>query len=218
MFLARLLLFFILIDATVVASHFFLGERIHFFDLDREGNLASLVAGVKLWGIGTIVLLVAIIFFRLKKSRLLIGVWVVASLGFFWIGLDDMMGIHERIGFVLNNVFERGGFYGESFNWLLYYSPFIAAGIIVIGMLFLYIWKESRLPAIFAGIGLIVWIFSLGFELIGRWILTSSEPAVFLYHSTLVAEEAFEMVGADFFLIGIVLYFIYTAREHIVLR
>ncbi len=216
MFKIWILLF--ITDAVVVAGHFLLGERIHFFDLDREGNLASLVAGVKLWILGTGAFVLGLIFLRLKEKPFTAWIWLLSAIGFFWIGLDDMMGIHERIGFVLNNLFERGGFYGESFNWLLYYSPAAALGALVIGALLFDLWKKSRLSAMLCGTGLFLWVASLSLELAGRWILTAPQINVFLYRGILIMEEAFEMVGADVFLIGIFSYLASVVRTHIVLR
>ncbi len=117
-----LLSFLVAFDTSVVVAHFFLSERIHFFDLDREGNLSSLVAGVKLWVLAAITFALAFLFHFLRRagkiriSGLKPILWGIAGGGFFWIGLDDMMGVHERIGFVLNNILHTGGFYGESSN------------------------------------------------------------------------------------------------------
>ena len=92
-------------DLALILFHFFLRKKLGFFDLDKEGNMGSLYAGIKLWGGATVALISAYILRQLKTSRLKQMLFLLLALGLAYIGLDDMMAIHERLGFVLNNIF-----------------------------------------------------------------------------------------------------------------
>ncbi len=219
-----LLSFLVALDTSVVLAHIFFGERIHFFDLDREGNLASLVAGVKLWVLAASTFAVAFLFHFLRRAekirihRLKPIIWGIAGSGFFWIGLDDMMGIHERFGFVLNNALHTGGFYGESFNWLMYYSPAIVFALAVFVFVLRDLWQDARSSALIGAGGLFLWISSLGSELFGRHLLLQAYIDVPFYHRVSFFEEAFEMLGADLLLLAIATCVIVHVRRYVVLR
>ena len=116
--------------------------------------------------------------------------------GLLYIGLDDMFVLHERIGFVLNNWFGTGGFYGESFNWLFYFAPFMCCALYFFYRIIMLLWHESRTAAIWmlAGVGL--WLAAIGTEIIGRSMIVSQTVNVPIYHALIVLEELLEFVGA----------------------
>lgn len=189
---------FFLGDLLIILAHIFWRDEIGFFDIDKEGNLASLYTGGKLWIVATLAMLQSAIIIRLHTSRKIIAAWILFALGIAYIGLDDMMGIHERIGFVLNNRLGTGGFYGESFNWLLYFSPFIVVALLVFGVLIHALFKQHRRAALWLLAGALLWVGSIGVELIGRDMILAATVNVPRYHLLIILEEALELFGATF--------------------
>lgn len=183
-------------DTIIILAHIFLRDKIGFFDIDKEGNLASLFSGAKLWFVATLAFIHALILSRLNISRRIVVPWILFALGMLYIGLDDMMGIHERIGFVLNNRLGMGGFKGESFNWLLYFSPFIVTALVVFGAIIIHIYKTYRRAVWLLIAGVLLWIGSIGTEIYGRQLIVQPNTPVPLYHKLIVAEEALELIGA----------------------
>ena len=192
----RMLPFLLLCDILVILAHVFLRDRLGFFDLDKEGNLVSLYSGAKLWVVATLVFVNAFILTRTRAPRTTRIAWILAGLGIAYIGLDDMMGVHERIGFVLNNALGTGGFYGESFNWLLYFSPFIVAALLVFGVLIRALWRDNRRAAWWFIAGTLMWAGSIGAELLGRYMILQPAVNVIRYHRLIIIEEALELMGA----------------------
>lgn len=196
-------LFFI--DAAVIILHFLLKQKLGFFDLDKEGNLASLYSGFKLWFAATIIFLYAWLQHVRGRARRDVFVWGALGAGILYIGLDDMMALHERCGFVLNNIFGTGGFHGESFNWLFYFSPFIVAALVIFARAIFILWNEARGSAVWLCVGIALWCASIISEFIGRKMILSVNINVPVYHSLIVIEEGLEMFGATCITIAFIL-------------
>lgn len=202
-------------DLALILFHFFLRQKLGFFDLDKEGNFGSLYAGIKLWSGATVALLCAWILGQLKTARLKQILFLFLALGLAYIGLDDMMAIHERLGFVLNNIFGLGGFYGESFNWLIFYAPFMILGLLVFFGLTRELWRDCREAAWWFLAGIILLAGSLGVEFLGRELLLQIKINVPLYYLLIVAEEGLEMFGASCLVFAIFNYFKKLFINHI---
>lgn len=196
----RPLWIFLFSDIVVFVSHFLLGSKLGFFHLEKEGNLGSFQAGIKFWLAAIAACLSAWILSRVEstKSRWIIILLVCAGIGLAYIGLDDMMAIHERAGFVINNLLGKGGFYGESFNWLLYFSPFVILALAIFARLLLWFRKKhSPVFCLFLA-GVILCVFSLGAEWLGGKMIVGPDLNVTRYRQLILLEEAFEMVGGSF--------------------
>ncbi len=191
-----MILIFLLGDLLVILAHIFWRDEIGFFDIDKEGNLTSLYTGAKLWIVATLALLHGAIITRLHVPRRIIAAWLLFALGLAYIGLDDMMGIHERIGFVLNNILGAGGFHGESFNWLFYFAPAMLAALVVFGIIITTLWRDNRRAAGMLLGGVILWMGSLDIEFWGRALITRPTIPVSFYHKLIIAEEGLELLGA----------------------
>ena len=210
--------FLILCDILVIFAHIFWRDEIGFFDIDKEGNLASLYTGAKLWIVATLAILQSAIIVRLHASRRIIAAWILFALGLAYIGLDDMMGIHERVGFVLNNRLGTGGFHGESFNWLFYFAPAMLAALIVFGVIIKTLWRNNRRAAWLLLGGIVLWIGSLGIELWGRALITQPTIPVSFYHKLIVLEEALELLGATLIAVALWHTLYKTIRTHVEIK
>lgn len=183
-------------NILVVAGHILWSDNIGFFNLDKEMNLASAWTGLQLLGAGFVFGLYG----HLRRNRL----WQILCLGFLFLGFDEIMFFHERISFFLNKYLSLTGYYGESFNWLIYFSPFIIAAILVLFRVSQNLFRQGSRYFRFFTSGVIFFIISLSLELAGAKILLTQnfDPNHGIYFTALIMEEFSEMLGSSMFLIA----------------
>lgn len=197
---------FLVCDSLVVLAHFLLKNKYGFFELDGEQNLNSTYSGLKLMLIATLAVIQFLIAWRIKEKKFKIIIWGLAALSFIYLGLDEMVALHERVGFVMNNLTGLTGFKGASFNWVIYYSPLIILALVVYARLLFMLWQEEKTAFIFTLIGAGLLVMALAAELIGGKIVYPAGVLTrdfHLYFIFIIIEEAFELLGATFFLAGV---------------
>ncbi|MEK7648630.1 MAG: hypothetical protein AAB400_01795 [Patescibacteria group bacterium] len=187
-------------DIFVILAHIYLRGWLGFFDLDKEGSLKALFSGFQLLASGMGAGCIAYLALRLRASRFVVSLWAVCSALFGYLALDDMMMIHERVGFVLNNLTRLHGTY-ESFNWLLYFSPFIVLGAIAFVLVVRSLSGISVRAHILAWIGLAGFVVTLLTEAGGKMLLSAG--LISIYHQSIILEEASLLFGETFFLIAL---------------
>ncbi len=164
--------------------------------------------------------LTAIIIGLLQKnatSRLPYFSWLVAGSFFIWIGIDDAMEIHEKLGSAIDNLI-----YGDtegnslSYSWHSYIAPFY----VVFGIYLTYhFWRVMHPHSLFRYVftGFSCWIVSQGIDFIegmddAELIYSCIEEALLIEetylipHTLKVVEETIEMVGTTFLWVGFLYY------------
>lgn len=185
------------LDVAVLAFHYFFGASLGFFHIEKEQNLASVYSGLLLVGTGVSGFSMwAMLRHHARRSETL--VWLLLGLGMLFMGVDEMAVIHERLGFVLNNQTGLGGYQGESFNWVIYYTPAIIAFVFVAWGVLRILFRDTRSYGWYASTGIAILFLALGLEVWGGKLL-----AFPIYQTVLVLEEFFEMLGETFFLTAI---------------
>lgn len=203
------------VDMALLLLHIFLRKKLGFFDLDSEGNLVSLISGMKLWLAATASWIVAwVLMARCRPWKESWG-FILLGMGLAYIGIDDMMGVHERIGFVLNNIFGTGGFYGESFNWLFYFAPFMVLALAVFCWCVLLVWQRHRTTAYWFLSGVALWVLGIGTEWYGRSLILEKVVNVPFYHALIIVEEGLELFGATAITIALVQYAAHALRTYV---
>ncbi|MDO8582000.1 MAG: hypothetical protein Q7S16_03930 [bacterium] len=192
----RLLCILLAVDIALALAHLFLRKKLGFFDLDKEGSLKATYAGLQLLLTGGAAALLA----YCVRTRARKFLWAFVSAGFFYLGLDDMMAIHERVGFVLNRWVGMTGYWGESFNWIIYFAPVFLVGALILFAAVRIAWKEERSIGVLFAWGLFLFLMSLVLEELGKKFLATT-----FYQSFVVAEELSQLIGGSCFLAGIVL-------------
>ncbi len=212
----EILILFVLLafDVLVVYFHFRYGANIDFFNIDKEQSLNAIVSSTQFLLIGIFATLNAIIIYVLKSSWRRFVPWFLLGVGCMYFAIDDAFAIHEQIGIILNKIFHVGGFWGESFNWLIYFAPFLLIGAYIVYFVFRDIWKTSKIKALCIMVGLCFFIIALGLEYYEGRILVSASPPK-LYHVLLLYEEFFELLGTTFMLVGIFSYVSKQVQHHI---
>lgn len=207
-----------LFDILTILAHIFLRKSLGFFDLDKEGNLSSFYAGIKLWIGATGAFLYAWYLQRSKSSRALVWAWIAFAMMLAYLGIDDMMVIHERLGFVINNRLRINGYYGESFNWLIYFSPLAFLGVVVLYIVARNLWCSYRTPALLIGIGASIMVLSLLVEAYSGYLLTNLSFSIHYYYFLIIMEESFEMIGTSCVVGGILYAMHRIAKDKLILK
>lgn len=193
-------------DGLVVTAHYLLKNKYGFFDLDGEGNLNSAYSGLKLLFIGGLVLFQFLILQKTKdrlKKRL---IWLLTAASFIYLGIDEMMAIHERTGFVFNNLLGVSNSAGASFNWIIYFSPLIALALLVYAGFIIYSWQKNSTVGIWLLAGTLLLIAGLGVEALSGQIIYPRGLVTHnfsLYFRFIIIEEVVELLGASCFLAGV---------------
>lgn len=212
----RFLFILLLGDLVVLALHYFFSGSLGFFNIEKERSVNTVYGGLQALWSGVFSFAVAWLLIRadsppnaVSKNYAIakkIGRWSwrrLCWLGggalFTYLALDDMMEIHERVGFVLNRRVGLTGYWGESFNWIIYFAPFLAAGLLVFAYLVREMWREDRRAGFFATVGLALILASLALEGVGGQLLGSP-----LYRPALLLEESIELIAISFLLAGLV--------------
>lgn len=209
----RLLLGLIAIELVLTAIHmagvtleFQLGRPIrvfHYADMDEEGNVPAWFSTIQLF----IVALVAGLMARRARGdamafRPYILVW---ALGFLFLSMDEMVGIHETVSFVVAREF--GGlphFKGGHGYWIPLYIA-VVLGVVLVGArrgfaFYRLFPRESRV--ITAGI-LVFLGGAVGLEAVSYYMTDRGQTL--LYGLQVGAEEFLEMLGVSLILYGTLL-------------
>ncbi len=215
------LFFLLLLDALVVLAHFLLKNKYGFFDLDGEGNLNSLFSGFQLFFIAAITGGQFLILQKIGERGLKKWLWLLVGLSFTYLGLDEIMAIHERAGFVFNNLSGLTGWPGASFNWIIYFSPLIILVLILYFRLFFSIWQKNKKAAALILTGIILMIGSLLAESIGGQVIypRGLQTGNFhLYWNSIIIEETIELMSVSFFLAGVFIAVKKSFNQHFEIR
>ncbi len=205
----------IVLDVLVVYFHLHYGSRIEIFNIDKERSFNAIVSSTQFLFIGIFGSLHAILLYALKSSWRRIIPWALLGVGCIYFAVDDSFEIHERLGVMLNKVFSLGGYFGESFNWLIYFAPFLLLGAYMLYFVSREIWKTSKINALCIALGLCFFIAALGLEYYEGIILVTGSQPMKLYHRLLLFEEFFELIGVSFILTGIISYVSKQMRKHV---
>lgn len=184
-------------DFAVIALHYFFADSLGFFNIEKERSLSTVYGGLKALWSGVFAFAFAWLVAQ-KRARARRALWIAGGALFTYFALDDMMEIHERVGFVLNRRVGLSGYWGESFNWIIYFAPFLIVGLVIIFYLVREIWRADRTAGAWSAAGLALLCASLALEGVGGQLLGST-----FYRATLLLEEAFELIAMSFLLAGL---------------
>ncbi|MBI4239804.1 hypothetical protein HY620_02370 [Candidatus Uhrbacteria bacterium] len=190
------LVILLFVDILLVGAHIFFRSQLGFFDLDKEQSLKAVFSGFQLMGSGFLAFFLWFLFKKGAVPAIWQLVWLSLGLMFFYLAMDDMVMLHERIGFVVNHWTGMQGAF-ESFNWLLYFSPLIVLGFLVFIASVRSLFHIHAFSGWLSAAGLTLFTGTLFFEYIGGQLLKMGVLAA--YPTFIILEESFLLLGESLF-------------------
>jgi hypothetical protein len=168
--------------------------------IDEEGNIPAWYSASLL--LVSSLLLAAIAAVHRHQRRGHVAHWLILSLVFLFLSLDETAQLHERSIVPLRDAFGATGF--------LYYAWIVPAAVCVLALGLGYLRFLSRLPARTARLFLLAAGVYLG-GAIGIEAISANHASLlgekdFVYHLIVSAEELFEMTGVVLFIYALLEY------------
>lgn len=165
---------------------------INYIDLNHEKNIPTLYSGLLFFASAIICFL---IYKKITREKYKIN-WLFITIIFIFLGIDEMISIHEKISSMLSKIISVGGFL--HFKWVLIYVPFFFIIFLVFIKFFMNLDKKTR-----TGFFLSAIIFvsgAVGFELLGGyWAYNYGQDNLFFAVLANI-EELLELVGLSYFI------------------
>lgn len=170
------------------------------FDLNMEGNLPAWYASTALALAATLLGLIGAR--KRDQGATHANHWLVLSIIFFYLSLDEAISIHEKAGSVLAPLQLTGVFY---YNWVVLGIGFVG----IVGISYLRFLKAlpptHRWRFVVAGLTYVTG--ALGIEMIeSRWAFIFHGPGNLTYAMLVWIEETLEMVGVAVFIYALCVY------------
>ncbi len=170
------------------------------FNIRTEGNIPAYYSSVTI--LIASFLLGFISFFR-KANGLSYFLWLVLSIIFLYLSVDEAVQLHERVGVLFEKKF--------SFTGYLYWAWVIPYGILFILFSVVYFFKflpqlPKKFVRLFIVSGAIYVIGAIGVEMIGAKNYSSSNFSEVVNAICYSIEEFLEMLGIALFIYSLLLY------------
>jgi len=180
------------------------------FFLDNEFNIPSIFSQLILL---TSALILTYIFY-LERKLPNAKYWLVLACGFYFMSLDEVISIHERLNPIVSSlIHDFGGVF--TFAWVLPYIILtVSFGLFFLRFLF-DLPKTSRINFIIAGS---IYLFgAIGLEMIGgEYYGAHGTKETIIYATFVTIEESCEMFGISFFIYALLQY-IQLAHRNLIL-
>ena len=171
-----------------------------FWNLNAEKGYGTLFATAQLFILGMVVLITARADYGENAPWSEKLPWFMVAFVYFFIGLDDCVGIHENFIAIGGKLALDSVAFHFIHEWLWFYGPVAVVVVILFAKFFLQ--RFSYSPKIMGTmfIALTLWIGVLVLEGLSKKVV---DPLSYDYTRILIGiEEGFEMLGATLFIIG----------------
>lgn len=198
--LAYLIAFELMLFASFLVDSFLLPNfHLDMFNLNDESTLASWFSSLQYFCI-------ALIFLQHTQQNKTASVspflFLIASLGFFFLSIDEAVTIHEKLNHQLKHIEFLPSFKGHNGIWIYLYLALLLPLIIIMYKPLVQLWKAYRHPTIIMAIGFAILVFGgVLLEVIGYEYLNADINYIY-YVLEVAFEEFFEMAGVSIILYG----------------
>jgi len=124
--------------------------------------------------------------------------WLPVAFVYFYLTLDECLGIHEQFIMVFQDVWPNAKAFHFIHEWLWFYAPFIAGVAFFLGRFFLWRFKKEIPVILILFLALSLWISVIFYEGLSKNIIDPMGYGVLL----IGMEEGSEMLGSILFIIG----------------
>ena len=199
---ARLYFFSLLISIQIVLEvMWYLYPSDLFWSLNAEKGYGTLFATAQLFILGIVVLFAARADYGDNASWKDKIPWFLVAFVYFFIGVDDCLGIHENFMIFGRKLALDSVVFHFVHEWLWFYAPIIMVVVIFLARFFLkrFIYSPKIMGMMF--VALTLWIGVLVLEGLAKTVVEDTQR--FDYVRLLIGiEEGFEMFGATLFMMG----------------
>jgi hypothetical protein len=204
--LGLLLAFILLLQIANIAGLVFyfdnnnIGWLYNLFNITTEGNVPAYYSSITL--LITAFLLGFISYFR-KIHGLNYSLWLVLSLIFMYMSIDESVQIHERVGVLFSNNFDLSGYF--AYGWVVPYGFLL---IVFSAVYFLRFLPQlpKKIAYLFIISGIIFVIGAVGVEMLAAKNYDSENFSETLHAICYSIEEFLEMLGIAIFIYSLLLY------------
>lgn len=204
--LGFLLLIILLLEiANIIGLIFYFSDNttgwlFNLFNIRTEGNIPAYYSSITI--LFASFLLGFISMFR-RLNGLSYSLWLVLSLIFLYLSIDEAVQLHERVGIIVDNNFDLTGYL--SWGWVIPY------GTLFIIFSLVYFFKflpqlPKRIAWLFIISGSIYVIGAIGVEMIGAKNYHSDNFSEVVNAICYSIEEFLEMLGIALFIYSLLLY------------
>ena len=191
--------FLIIIEIALQIMWFTYPENFH-WNLNAEQGYGTHFSAIQLYVLGLTVLITAWADCgedAAWKEKL---PWYLVASVYFYIGLDDCVGIHENLIFWGRNLIPESTTFHFIHEWLWFYGPVALVVVIFLSQFFLRKFLYSPGVIVLMFVALMFWVSVLLLEGLAKNIV---DPMGLDYGRLLIGiEEGSEMVGATLFMLG----------------
>ncbi|MGB3212068.1 MAG: hypothetical protein WBB19_15295 [Desulforhopalus sp.] len=187
------------IVSTFYFGHDFIYGLVPLFNFDTERSIPTFYSTLALVFSSVLLLFIALTSKQHGKTSLY---WLILSVIFLFLSIDEMAGIHEKIDWSLSRVFNTTG--------LLYYVWVVPYGIAVMVFGIAYIRFLMILPArtrnLFIVSGTVFVAGAIGIEALSGMYYERYGHKNLIYSLLYTCEESFEMIGVIIFNYSLLAY------------
>ena len=171
-----------------------------FWNLNAEKGYGTLFATAQLFVLGMVVLVTARVDYGESAPWSEKLPWFMVAFVYFFIGLDDCVGIHENFIAIGGKLALDSVAFHFIHEWLWFYGPFAVVVVIFFAKFFMKRFSYSPKVMGTMFVALTLWVGVLILEGLSKKVV---DPVSYDYTRILIAiEEGFEMLGATLFIIG----------------
>ena len=191
--------FLISVEIGLQIMWFTYPENFH-WNLNAEQGYGTHFSAIQLYLLGLTVLMTTRADCGKDASRKEKLPWFLVASVYFYIGLDDCIGIHENLIFWGRNLIPESTTFHFIHEWLWFYGPAALATVVFLSRFFLMKFLYSPQIIVIMFVALIFWVSVLLLEGLAKNII---DPMGIDYGRLLIGiEEGSEMIGATLFMLG----------------
>ncbi|MCG2461195.1 hypothetical protein K8352_10585 [Flavobacteriaceae bacterium F89] len=187
------------LDGGAWSNNDYVKVLIHLFDLDTENNVPSFYSSLALLFSSILLYLIAL---YNKRNRLKYFAWILLSVVFFYLSLDEILELHEHLVHLTERMLNLSG-YGTAY-WVIPY------GVLVVILLLSLFGFLNKLPKstlkLFILSGFIFVSGAVGMEIIGGIQEELHGKLNVTYVVLITIEEVLEMLGIVVFIYALTSY------------